>query len=651
MAQIVFLDGENMGHVIPLRSANSLGRAKNSTIVFSESSILERHAIIAYREGQYRISRADSNAVVALNGKPVATDEVLNHGDIISLGDMTVLFSDETPSPPSDYLRRETPNPDTALSLVQSRIKHFENADDVVSAFRKSERLAAHLETLYRVSATITMRVKLEELINELLGIIFEILKPDRAFILLHDELGSLRVRGQRTSENSRLQGFVRVSRTIINEAIHKKEAILTKDATTDQRFSLGASIVDQHIQSSMCVPLIKQDRILGAIVIDTLTSVKTYGSEDLNLLNAVATQAAVAIDNILLFDETVNYSRKLLKLGETSQHISSYLEQDPIIQEAVQSVCRIFDCSKCTILLLDKTEGDLTVVASSHIDPKTWAEIRIKPGEGFCGTVLRDNKPLLVKDSRILPSAGRRPYDSTSFLIVPIVSHAEGMLESKTTGVICATDKTEQQIFDTNDQEFLTIFATQLGITLNNSRLFERATVDTLTRVFTRQFFFFKLEEMIALARAKTHPLCLLMADLDHFKHKNDHYGHQVGDQILAELGKILKHTIKANGIVGRYGGEEFIVSLPTMSEEEARETAENVRKAVENHSFGTPEQPIACTLSLGLALFSPEDTADSLVRKADAALYRAKNSGRNRVEAHRAQTATQTSQGAVHS
>lgn len=628
MAQLVFIDGRNMGNVVALGASNTLGRGRDNSIVLGDPAVRDKHAAIHYKDGAYRIRSAGGDAVIAVNGRETR-EEPLKHGDIISIGEVTILFSDEQAAQkkkPSSG-RVQVPEEPTE-SIVQSRLRTFESADEVVSTFRGKESLQRHLETLYRVGAALSGTLRMDEVVENLLSIVFDVLRPDRAFILLYDERGALQMRGERVSEKSRLHGLVRVSKSVLNEAIERREAILTQDAKQDERFNLRQSIVEQNIQSAMCVPLIRKDRILGVIYLDTLTPLRSYSETELHLMNGIAAQASVAVENVLHYNRSVEYSRKLATLGESSRRISSYLARDVILRESVESMKRLFECRRCTILL---ARGEvLRVAASSGIDPKAWDEIQIRSGQEICGRVFAENTPMLVADATNIPGAGKRKYESNSFLLVPIVARAEGIQAgSRPIGVVAVTDKENGGIFTTDDQEFLAVFAAQMGIAIQNATLFEKATVDTLTRLYTRQFFFAQAEEI--LAQHKDGPLSLLMCDLDHFKEKNDRYGHQMGDEILAHTGKLLREKAK-DGLCARYGGEEMVVLLPGYTKERARAVGEEIRTTLEKHEFGEADS-IRSTVSIGVAALAPGDTPETLLRKADHAMYTAKHAGRNRV------------------
>ncbi|MCZ2720129.1 GGDEF domain-containing protein, partial [Marinomonas sp. 15G1-11] len=125
-------------------------------------------------------------------------------------------------------------------------------------------------------------------------------------------------------------------------------------------------------------------------------------------------------------------------------------------------------------------------------------------------------------------------------------------------------------------------------------------------------------------------HHFCLSILDIDHFKEVNDTYGHQKGDQVLIEIANILKSNLKETGFVGRYGGEEFIVLYPESSIDDVVTTIESLRLAIWKHDFnGIPPK----TASFGLTCSIKGDTIEALIKRADNALYEAKNSGRNKV------------------
>jgi diguanylate cyclase (GGDEF)-like protein len=157
-------------------------------------------------------------------------------------------------------------------------------------------------------------------------------------------------------------------------------------------------------------------------------------------------------------------------------------------------------------------------------------------------------------------------------------------------------------------------------------------STTDRLTGLFNRAMFFDRLAEEIARARRHKHALCVLMVDADYFKMINDTLGHQAGDGVLRELARQLRTALRAIDIAARYGGEEFAVLLPHTSLADAFIVVERLRKAA--HAIASPGVPGRphVTVSLGVAELMPDENADALMARADAALYEAKRQGRDR-------------------
>jgi diguanylate cyclase len=158
----------------------------------------------------------------------------------------------------------------------------------------------------------------------------------------------------------------------------------------------------------------------------------------------------------------------------------------------------------------------------------------------------------------------------------------------------------------------------------------------DPLTGIGNRKHFDRSIETALQMAHASGEPLSLLMFDIDHFKSFNDSYGHLVGDQVLRLVGMSLRQTIKGQDVTARYGGEEFAVILPNTAIRPALTVADHIRRAVmakELKKKSTGEILGRVTISVGVSTLRPTDDTDSLIERADACLYIAKRSGRNRV------------------
>lgn len=161
------------------------------------------------------------------------------------------------------------------------------------------------------------------------------------------------------------------------------------------------------------------------------------------------------------------------------------------------------------------------------------------------------------------------------------------------------------------------------------NATLVELSVTDKLTGLKNRRFFQEKLEEQLAIFDETAQLFSLLILDIDHFKKVNDTYGHQVGDEVLAQLAQILNAHARQDDVVARYGGEEFVIILPETDVDTSRRIAEQIRRVVEQAQWQTGK----VTISIGIATVTEEDTDATILKKADQALYISKENGRNRV------------------
>jgi diguanylate cyclase (GGDEF)-like protein len=204
---------------------------------------------------------------------------------------------------------------------------------------------------------------------------------------------------------------------------------------------------------------------------------------------------------------------------------------------------------------------------------------------------------------------------------------------------VVLATGRT----FDPDHRARIDLFLQGLGLALNNAMAHDRlqrlAALDPLTGVYNRRFGLVRLHEEFGRAVRANTPVGILMLDIDHFKAVNDTYGHLVGDRVLRSICAIARSSLREGDVLLRYGGEEFLAVLPAASAEDLRLVGERLRRAVEDSALSDGAKTVRVTVSVGGAAY-PSQTVESeevLIRLADEALYRAKDSGRNRVEISR--------------
>lgn len=243
-----------------------------------------------------------------------------------------------------------------------------------------------------------------------------------------------------------------------------------------------------------------------------------------------------------------------------------------------------------------------------------------------------RIDKEIGIGDCRFLKEAADlSPYKD--YTVLPL------MIDKNPIGYLVASNiqKKDEDKFHILAQQFL------MGIkrAILYQKVLELAITDSLTQVFSRRYFFERLNEEFERSRKFKLKFSFLMVDIDHFKYFNDHYGHLVGDTILREISKTIKENVRQIDFIGRYGGEELSIILTETGKDNAHFAAERIRQAIESKYIRVYDEDLRVTISIGIATFA-DDARDIrvLIDRADEALYLAKQTGRNRVcfyEAHK--------------
>jgi diguanylate cyclase (GGDEF)-like protein len=163
-----------------------------------------------------------------------------------------------------------------------------------------------------------------------------------------------------------------------------------------------------------------------------------------------------------------------------------------------------------------------------------------------------------------------------------------------------------------------------------------ESVRTDYLTGLATRLHVMEKINEEVSRVNRSRSTFAVIIADIDYFKKINDTFGHKCGDIVLCTIAKIMKEAIRAHDVLSRWGGEEFLFLLPETDEEGAAKLAEKIRRTIEGTPIHYSENKIEITMTFGISMYDPLTSVDDMINRADAALYRGKELGRNRVITH---------------
>lgn len=296
----------------------------------------------------------------------------------------------------------------------------------------------------------------------------------------------------------------------------------------------------------------------------------------------------------------------------------------------------------------LDRRSNDLYYVAAFGPATDHLMERSVPASGGVAGQVYCTGIPYLASpgadDDLLDPRAEDTPgYEARSVIAAPIV------IEESVCGAIELLNRTDGAVYDEEDLLLLQVFASYTASSLKNAldarHARELAKVDDLTGLYNDRYLYARLRE--ELDRTDSGPCALLFIDLDHFKPVNDTYGHLIGSQVLREVGYVLRRlTAEEDAVLARYGGDEFTVLLPGRSAADALDLAERVRLAISDAVFLEEDRGAdlpalhlshAVTVSIGIADTNGgsggTDAVRSLLRRADQAMYAAKEAGKNRV------------------
>ncbi len=334
MPRLVFIEGPRSGDYFKLAGENFLA-LRNGTLALSHTQDPQAWAYIRAQGDRYDLQNLGPRDRIQVNGEGIQK-AALHHGDLIAIANSLMIFdADESEgssadqaaavgvAPPSASLRlghytsgdESGPDPLSTVSIrkeevtnerINYRQKHYQDHEAVLKGIADARRI----KTLLKVSAKITTILDLPALLTQLLEIIFEELPSDRGSILLFD--GETR-RLRTMASKSRKEGTnvkVRISKTIVKEVLKTKETLLSADAQSDARFNMGLSIVEEEIRSAICAPLVRNDKILGIIHLDTFEQARAFNKDDCDLLTAIAMQAALAIENARLVKEMAEKER-----------------------------------------------------------------------------------------------------------------------------------------------------------------------------------------------------------------------------------------------------------------------------------------------------------------------------------------------------
>jgi len=349
-----------------------------------------------------------------------------------------------------------------------------------------------------------------------------------------------------------------------------------------------------------MGAPLIIKDEVIGVVAAQSYIDSNLYNKQDLQILSAVSEQIAIAIDHKRTEDALQENEKKYRHLFQNAPAgiYEIDFKKDKFIN-VNELMCKYSGYSEKEFLSMNPM--DLFTEDSKKLYIERFE--KLSTGKNLAGNVEYN---IIKKDGQKLCVIFNNDF-----------IYKNGKLQGAR---IVVHDITSRKLAEKE-------------LELLNLKLKHEATHDPLTGALNRRAILENLSKELIRAKRRNTKLNIGLCDIDHFKLVNDKHGHQVGDDVLCSFVKIIQDTLRPYDLLGRYGGEEFLLVMPDSNVPAEKGVYERVRAKIADHKMVTRSGEVSITVSIGIASSAGDETADAIIAKADAALYRAKENGRNQL------------------
>jgi diguanylate cyclase (GGDEF)-like protein len=440
-------------------------------------------------------------------------------------------------------------------------------------------------------------------------------------------------------------------------------------------------SMIENGEASCLSVPLVYEARPIGLLAFFQLEEERHFTEQERELAEALGEHASAAIHHAELVEQTERHNRHLKAIIDATRAVSNSVDLDEVLAIVARTTADALGAEQCQIQEFNAAANTVTPIVfwQRHDErpaPDSLHRTYSLDAEPDERALLESRKVTqqLYSDPELSPitKASMEKYGDLSYLNLPLVSGDQSF------GAMVLVETDYERRWTEEDVTLGRALGEQAAVAIEQARLYkiirDQAITDGLTGLYNHRYFYERLEQEVARARRYGTPVSLLMMDLDDFKAYNDRHGHLAGDAVLREVATVLREELRARlDIAARYGGEEFAVILPNtpmnldavmqMHIDQAgesstaglwpdadadapppghrggaEEVAERIRRRVAESGFVVPGiRAASLTVSVGVAVFPYKTaSAEELVGNADAALYKAKRAGKDRVETY---------------
>jgi len=480
------------------------------------------------------------------------------------------------------------------------------------------------------------------------------------SLMLVNEESQHLYIKAAKgLEEDIKSKTTVKIDEGISGYIINKEKPILVSDIEKDLRFS-RTNNNRYYTKSFLSAPL-NFGKIRGVINVNNKSDKRPFNEKDLTLMGLLINNLHFTLRNTDLFNKLEKKNKQVERLNsdrdifaeinklldrelneakiacQVNKILSSDLDYKQTINAVIELIESSVDYHFCGLLILDTIQEAELIVSikypASEYDLASFKSKVVDTYYQLLGYNILLERILLNRTGPATLVKERNENNVlNSFYALPL------NIKEKNLGLL-ALSHSRQDAFNPDEKKLISIIAEQSVIAINNAVLHKKikslSITDGLSGLYCYRFFQERLDDELVRARRYQEPLGLIMMDIDGFKQVNDAWGHQTGDRVLKQIAKILKEMCREVDIISRYGGEEFAVILPETNIEGTFYLAERIRKAIKNFEFTSlsSDETIKLTVSCGVASF-PDSAKDKekLIKKADDALYKAKNEGKDK-------------------
>lgn len=382
--------------------------------------------------------------------------------------------------------------------------------------------------------------------------------------------------------------------------------------------------------QSTLCVPLLARDGSVRAVLVLDRCEPRAFAAEDESFALALGEELLEGLFTEQLVVDLNAERRRVARVYGAARTLAGVTRTSEVVDVAMAALHGL--CASVAVVDVSGREarvlraaGVLSSLRDGTINPESYAAKALSEKNPFPHTHLSAAAPRPLCNDH----DGVDVDALVDLRVVPLLAHGEAR------GFLVVT----AERFSVEVVEAVVALADVVALALFSSRAFDAverlATTDGLTGLLNRRSLDARLEEAVARARRSGQPLCVLMTDVDHFKSVNDAWGHGTGDEVLKGVARVLLDGARTTDLVGRLGGEEFVVICEGTDVAGAVVVAERMRQALKAVTFDTGKGPLSVTSSFGVALWLADESAQAMLERADQKLYQAKQTGRDRVVA----------------